>query len=29
MAGILERYRDYLPITENTPLISLHEGGHH
>ena len=27
MAGILERYRDYLPITENTPLISLHEGG--
>lgn len=24
--GLLERYRDYLPITENTPLITLHEG---
>ncbi|MED1875855.1 threonine synthase [Brevibacillus borstelensis] len=24
--GILERYRSFLPVTENTPLISLHEG---
>lgn len=26
MTGILERYRDYLPITEKTPNLSLHEG---
>ncbi|USG64118.1 threonine synthase [Brevibacillus ruminantium] len=24
--GILERYRNFLPITDKTPLISLHEG---
>jgi threonine synthase len=24
--GLLERYKDYLPITENTPMISLCEG---
>lgn len=27
MAGILEKYKEFLPITEKTPLISLHEGG--
>ncbi|AFZ67136.1 threonine synthase [Deinococcus peraridilitoris] len=26
MPGILEVYRDLLPVTENTPLLSLHEG---
>lgn len=26
-AGILHRYRRYLPLTERTPLLSLHEGG--
>ncbi|OUQ85936.1 threonine synthase [Brevibacillus brevis] len=25
-SGILERYREFLPITEKTPLVSLHEG---
>ncbi|MGG4439157.1 threonine synthase [Brevibacillus fortis] len=25
-SGILARYREFLPITEKTPLISLHEG---
>ncbi|WP_421616864.1 threonine synthase [Brevibacillus sp. TJ4] len=24
--GILARYREYLPVTEKTPLVSLHEG---
>ncbi len=26
-AGIIERYREYLPITEATPVITLDEGG--
>ncbi|GGM20327.1 threonine synthase [Deinococcus aerophilus] len=26
MPGLLERYRPYLPITANTPNLSLHEG---
>ena len=26
MSGILEKYKDFLPVTENTPFISLHEG---
>src|SRR3569832_552526 len=25
-AGLIERYREYLPVTESTPVISLHEG---
>ncbi|UKK97692.1 threonine synthase [Brevibacillus brevis] len=25
-SGILARYREFLPITEKTPLVSLHEG---
>jgi len=25
-AGIIERYRAYLPVTEQTPIITLHEG---
>jgi threonine synthase len=25
-AGIIERYRSYLPVTPDTPVISLHEG---
>ncbi len=24
--GIIERYQEYLPVTENTPIISLNEG---
>lgn len=24
--GILQRYREYLPLTEQTPMLSLHEG---
>src|SRR3989338_11437965 len=24
--GIIERYQEFLPITENTPIISLNEG---
>ncbi|MCH5583699.1 threonine synthase [Shimazuella sp. AN120528] len=24
--GIIERYRDFLPVTENTPKLTLHEG---
>lgn len=24
--GVIERYRRYLPVTEKTPIISLHEG---
>lgn len=27
MAGLLERYKDYFPITEKTPLKTLGEGG--
>lgn len=27
MPGLLERYRDHLPVTDRTPLLSLHEGG--
>ena len=27
MAGILETYRDFLPLTEHTPALSLDEGG--
>lgn len=26
MTGILEKYREYLPVTDKTPMISLHEG---
>jgi threonine synthase len=26
MSGILKKYADFLPITENTPSLSLHEG---
>ncbi len=26
MAGILERYKEYLPVTEKTPILTLHEG---
>ncbi|UQN07553.1 threonine synthase [Deinococcus sp. QL22] len=26
MPGLLERYRDFLPITDKTPALSLHEG---
>ena len=26
MPGLLERYRDYLPLTDQTPMLSLHEG---
>ncbi len=25
--GVIERYRRFLPVRENTPVISLHEGG--
>lgn len=25
--GVIERYRRFLPVTEKTPVISLHEGG--
>ncbi len=25
--GVIARYRDYLPVTEQTPIISLREGG--
>src|ERR1700686_5939875 len=24
--GVIERYRDYLPVTEATPVVSLSEG---
>src|SRR5919198_6075269 len=24
--GVIERYRDYLPVTESTPIVSLGEG---
>ena len=26
-SGVLERYRDYLPVTDNTPIFTLGEGG--
>jgi threonine synthase len=26
MPGLLERYREYLPVTDRTPALSLHEG---
>jgi threonine synthase len=26
MPGLLERYRPYLPVTDHTPPLSLHEG---
>ncbi|OGR83650.1 MAG: threonine synthase, partial [Elusimicrobia bacterium RIFCSPHIGHO2_01_FULL_64_10] len=26
-AGVIERYRPYLPVTDDTPVITLHEGG--
>src|ERR1700684_364632 len=26
MGGIIERYRKFLPVTEKTPVITLHEG---
>ena len=26
ITGVLERYRDYLPVTDNTPIFSLGEG---
>ena len=25
--GLIEHYREYLPITDDTPVITLHEGG--
>ena len=25
--GIIEHYREHLPITDDTPIVSLHEGG--
>ena len=25
--GVIRRYRDHLPVTEDTPIISLNEGG--
>src|SRR5262250_1096828 len=25
--GVIEEYRKFLPVTEKTPVISLHEGG--
>jgi threonine synthase len=25
--GVIERYRQYLPVTEATPVVTLHEGG--
>src|SRR5919197_1471170 len=25
-SGVIERYRDYLPVTESTPIVSLGEG---
>jgi len=25
--GVIEQYRKFLPVTEKTPVISLHEGG--
>ncbi len=25
--GVIEQYRRFLPVTENTPVVSLHEGG--
>ncbi|GAA5535084.1 threonine synthase [Deinococcus aluminii] len=27
MPGLIERYREYLPVTDRTPALSLHEGG--
>ena len=24
--GLLQEYKDYLPITENTPMLTLNEG---
>jgi L-threonine synthase (EC 4.2.3.1) len=27
MTGILQKYRDFLPVTEKTPMITLSEGG--
>ena len=24
--GVIERYQEFLPVTENTPIISLNEG---
>lgn len=27
MPGLIERYREYLPVTERTPALTLHEGG--
>lgn len=26
MSGIIKKYRNYLPVTEQTPLLTLHEG---
>ena len=26
MAGIIANYRDYLPVTDKTPNLTLHEG---
>ena len=26
MPGLLERYREHLPVTDRTPALSLHEG---
>ena len=25
-SGIIARYREFLPVTDKTPLVSLHEG---
>ena len=24
--GVIERYQEFMPVTENTPIISLNEG---
>ena len=24
--GLLQEYKEYLPVTENTPMLTLHEG---
>ncbi|HEV3475254.1 MAG TPA: threonine synthase, partial [Actinomycetota bacterium] len=25
--GVVEAYRDFLPVTDDTPVVTLHEGG--
>ena len=24
--GLIQEYKEYLPVTDNTPLLTLHEG---